>query len=342
VVNKLVTAKVTLLVICVVQFGAASLNEAQSQNLVSLGSENRIVYVDINKLPTEIKSENKSISDLYDAKRTPGSFFETWTGLRDKCWAGSVLREGVIGYCLPYAKLGHHISDRDYQQVDRFISLGAFIDVYVWYEPAINRFYLCSRNLTDVLGPFVGNPNIVLKQSIKQRKGERHLRGVNLSLVTQRWMYPDEKEARMPRDEHYDCAHGHASGRAIEQVKLNTFITRFRLVNTSERGLYYLAEYSIADPVGYRFIKSAKRTDSDRAVSRYYAYEQRSSLRWIRLPPHSSVEFEVSEIGWQAKEQIYAVTLNTEPTYWDEVEIQGEYTSLFRTFKSEPVLPRVK
>jgi hypothetical protein len=333
VVNKLVTAKLPLLIICVVQFGAASLNEAQSQNLVSFGDENRIVYIDIKKLPTEIDSENKSIYELYDAKLTPESLFKIWSSRYDKCWVGSVLREGVIGHCLPYAKLGRHVSDRDW--ADRFISLDAFIGVYVWYEPAMNKFYLFSRSLTYALGPFVGNPNIVLKQAIKPRKAERHLRGVTLSLISQRWMYPDEKEARMPRDEHYDCAHGHASGKVLERVALNTFITRFRLVNSSERELYYLSDL-VAVPVGYKFIKSAKRTDSDRTLSRYDAYEQRTSLRWIRLPPRSSVEFEVVEIGWEAKEQIYAVTLNTEPTYWDEVEIQGEYTSLFRTFKSEP------
>ena len=333
--NKLVKANFTLLILCVVQLGAASLNAAQSQNLASLGSENHIVYIDVRKLPTEKKTEH--ISDLYNAERTPASFFETLS--YDKCWAGSVLRAGVIGYCLPYVKLGHHVLDRDWG--GRFISLGSYIGVvYVWYEWAMNRFYLFCYNSMPVLGPFVGNPNIVLQQSIKQRKEERHLDGVSLSVVSQRWMYPDEQDARVPRNDHYDCRHGHASGKDIEQVKLNTFFTRFRLVNSSERDLYYLAGSYKADPLGYSFIKVPQRTDSDRSVSRYNAYEQRPTfnMSWRRLPAHSSVEFEVSETGWKAQEQVYAVSLNTEPTYWDEVEIQGEYSSIFRTFKNDPVI----
>ncbi len=338
-VNKLIKANLTLLVICVVQFGAASLNEARSQSLASFGSENNIVYIDLKKVPTEITFDDSSVYELYAEKRTPASFFEKWTGFIDECWGGNVLREGVIGYCLPYAKLGRQVSDRNWD--NRFISLDSLIGVYVWYEPAMNRFYLFSGTLNYALGPFVGNPNIVLKQAIKQRRRERHLRGVSLSVVSQRWKYPDEKDVRMPRDEHYDCAHGHLSGKVIERAHLNTFLTRFRLINNSKRDLYYLADYS--NPIGYRLIKSAKRTDLDRAVTRYSAHELRFDMSWKLLPPRSAVEFEVEEIGWEPTEQSYAVSLNTEPTYWDEVEIQGEYSSMVRTFKNEPVmLPRIQ
>lgn len=72
----------------------------------------------------------------------------------------------------------------------------------------------------------------------------------------------------MPRDEHYDCAHGHASGKSIERVLLNTFITRFRLINTGKRDIYYLGNSSNHDPVGYTVMKSTKRTDLERALSR--------------------------------------------------------------------------
>src|SRR6185503_8210492 len=34
------------------------------------------------------------------------------------------------------------------------------------------------------------------------------------------------EDARVPRDAHYDCAHGHESGRSIETLRLNSFITR--------------------------------------------------------------------------------------------------------------------
>jgi hypothetical protein len=39
------------------------------------------------------------------------------------------------------------------------------------------------------------------------------------------------------------------------------------------------------------------------------------------LLPGSSVEFEVKERAWQVKKQFLGVLVNTEPTFWDEVEV---------------------
>jgi len=335
--NNPSTPNLMLLIIWIAfHLGTLSPCQAKSDNLRDLGSENQIVYIDIDKLPTKITHEHKPVFDLYDAKRAPGSFYKEWHWGADKCWAGSVLREGVVAYCLPYAKLGQHISVPYYHQTDTFVSIGPCIGLYVWYERKMNRFYLWSVcwNFTNVLGPFVGNPNIVLKQSIKPRKPERQFPGVSLSAISQRWLYEDERQARMPRDEHYDCVHGHLSGRAIEQEKLNTFITRFRLVNNSKTDLFYLANNSRNDPIGYTLVKF-QRTDLDRAQSRYYAYEQWANINWRPLPHGSSVDFEVVERSSRARELFYAVILNNEPTLWDEIELLGKYMSMFRTFKNE-------
>lgn len=77
-----------------------------------------------------------------------------------------------------------------------------------------------------------------------------------------------------------------------------------------------------------------RRTDCDRTVQRYN--NQSRPGKWKPLQPGASVDFEVKETGWQVKKQFFGVLINTEPTYWDEVEVLGEYTSMVRTLKSQP------
>jgi len=201
----------------------------------------------------------------------------------------------------------------------------------------VNRFYIWSVcwNFSNVLGPFVGNPKVSLNEAVKPRKPQRHLRDLKLSVVSQRWLYPDERQARVPRNGfYYDCSHDAPCGQEIEQQNLNTFITRFRLSNNSRQKLYYLANFSNDDPVGFTLIQSDRRTDLDRAVSRDFA-EQYADRKWKPLPPGSSVEFEVQERGWQVKELLFGVLVNTEPTFWDEIEVFGKYSSMFRAFKND-------
>jgi hypothetical protein len=319
---KLAQLQAMLVFTCVIQFGTAQLSTAKAQNMQTWGSEDRTVYIDLDKLSNTPKS--KGIFDFYDSKLTPNSFYLELNWNPNKCWEGSQLREGVIAYCLPHAKLGRTVVDLYPQLVDRFVSIGgACSGIYVWYEPGMSRYYLWSGcwNFTNVLGPFSGNPNTSLKRAIKPRK-EQQLGDVSLSVVSQRWMYPDERQVRMPRDEHYDCAHGHLSGRAIERSNLNTFITSFRLTNNSRRDVFYLANQSNSDPL---LLAGSNLPDDGRL-----------DIQWIRLPVGASVEFDLVEIGWELrKEETCVVTLNTEPTYWDETQVRAKYRSLFRTFTEE-------
>ena len=323
---RLAQLQAMLVFTCVLQLGTAQLSTAKAQNRQTWGSENRTVYIDLDKLSNTPKSQD--IFDFYDSKRTPNSFYLEWNHWNPKkCWEGSQLREGVIAYCLPHANLGRTVVDLYPQLVDRFVSIGLCSGIYVWYEPGMSRYYLWNGcwNFTNVLGPFSGDPNTSLKRAIKPRK-EQQLRDVSLSVVSQRWMYPDEKQVRMPRDEHYDCMHGHPSGRAIERVKLNTFITRFRLTNNSRRDVFYLASQSNSEP-----LQLAGNLPDD----------GRLDIQWIRLPDAASVEFELVEVGWKLrKDQTCAVTLNTEPTYWDETQVRATYLSMFRTFTEENGNPR--
>ena len=337
--NKLITANAKLLLICVVvQLVYASPAEAQSSNSLNLGSEDHVVYIDITKLPTKIKFENDDIMP-YDSKRSAASFYHKLGWGLDNCPAGN-LREGVVAYCLPCVGLGRHQSDPHHQEPDRFVGIGP-IGIVVWYEPATDRFYLWNAhwNFPNALGPFVGNPKLALNHAIKPRKGQRNFPGMTLSVLSQRWLYPDERQARVsPGSVSSDCSMNGPCVRDVEQQNLNTFITRFRLVNNTGRRMYYLGDLNNDDPIGYRVPESVRRTDCNNKVERNLIEWRRK--KWKPLLPGSSVEFEVHERGWHLNKQFFGVLVNTEPTYWDEVEVLGEYTSMFRTFKYQPEIVR--
>ena len=332
--NKLITANAKLFLICVaLQLVCASPTEAQSKDSLNLGSQDHVVYIDFAKLPIKKKFEDWDILRAYDAKRTAESFYHKWAWGLDGCPAGS-LREGVIAYCLPCVGLGRHYSDRNHKEPDRFVGIGP-VGLFVFYEPETDRFYLYSHwNFANVLGPFEGNPKRALKQAIKPRKGERHFPGVNLSVVSQRWMYPDERQARMAAGPaSSDCSMDALCLRDLVHINLATFITRFRLVNHSGRNIYYLGELYSDDPIGYTIPEFVRRTDCDRTVQRYNNLSRPG--KWKPLLSGSSVEFEVKETSGQVKKQFFGVLVNTEPILWDEVEVLGEYTSMVRTLKPQ-------
>lgn len=268
--NKLITANAKLFLICVaLQLVCAGPTEAQSKDSLKLGSQDHVVYIDVTKLPTKLKFEYGDIHRQYLPKRSAQSFYHKWAWGRDNCPAGS-LREGVIASCLPFVRLGHYIPQPHHQEPDRFV--GGQMGIVVWYEPDRDRFYLWNTlwGLSNVVGPFDGNPKRALKQAIKPRKGERHFPGVNLSFVSQRWLYPDERQALVPPGSgvHSDCSMDAPCARDIEQQNLNTFITRFRLVNDTRKKIYYLGDLNRDDPIGCTLPEFVKRTDRDRLFER--------------------------------------------------------------------------
>ena len=334
--NKLITANAKLFLICVaLQLVCASPTEAQSKDSLNLGSQDHVVYIDFAKLPIKKKFEDWDILRAYDAKRTAESFYHKWAWGLDGCPAGR-LREGVIAYCLPCVGLGRHYSDPGHREPDRFFGIGG-VGIFVLYEPDRDRFYLknISWNFANVIGPFDGNPKRALRQAIKPRKGERNFPGVNLSVVSQRWMYPDERQARIAAGPATsDCSHDELCLRDIVHHNLAIFITRFRLVNNSGRNIYYLVDPYSDDLIGYTIPEFVRRTDCDRTVQRYNNLSR--PRKWKPLLSGSSVEFEVKETSGQVKKQFFGVLVNTEPILWDEVEVLAGYTSMVRTIKPQP------
>ena len=335
---KLITAILIFAIVSMYGSSARAQTVGAIQNEgQGLGSADSFAYVDIDKLQPQIKRNENSIFERYSANLRPDSFYLKWVWRPNDCFAGSLLREGVTAYCLPYARLGHHLSTPYSTLTEGFVSLGG-VGLYVWHEPQKNLFYLWGNgwNFEYVLGPFVGDPRISLRNVVKPSKGKRHFSGVSLTTVSQRWVYPDERQARMPRDEHYDCAHGHLSGREIEQEKLNSFITRLRLTNNSALGLYYLTQSIGSDkPAGYGLTKYPGWQDWDHTLSPLRYREWGPAALWQPLPPGGVVEFDVANRGWLGVEHAFVMVINDERLFWDEVELLGKYPTMFRKFRNE-------
>jgi len=301
-----------------------------------LGSADSPAYVDVDKLQPQVRRNESSTLERYNANLRPDSFYLKWEWRPNDCFAGSVLREGVAAYCFPYAMLGHHLSTLYPTMAGRFVSLGRG-GLFVWHEPRRNLFYLWDSgwNFEYVLGPFVGHPRASLRNAVKPSKGKRHFPGVRLTLVSQRWVHPDERQARVPRGEHYDCAHGHPSGRSIEQTQLNSFITRLRLTNNSRSSLYYLTQSEGSDePADYGFTKYPGQ-EWDRHSSPFRYREWKPTASWRPLPPGGAVGFEVTNRGWPGAEHAFVVMLNDERVFWDEVELPGKFPTMYRKVRDE-------
>lgn len=334
------------LITAILIFAIVSMSDspARAQTLMAvqnegqgLGSADSLAYVDIDKLQPQIKRNESWILERYSANLRPDSFYLKWEWRPTDCFAGSILREGVAAYCFPYAILGHHLSTLYPTLAGRFVSLGG-VGLFVWHESRKNLFYLWGSgwNFDYVLGPFVGDPRTRLRNAVKPSKGKRHFSGVSLTIVSQRWVYPDERQARVPRDEHYDCVHGHPSGRSIEQVKLNSFITRLRLTNNSRLSLYYLTQSVGSDkPADYGSTKYPGWRDWEPPLSPLRYREWGPTASWQPLPPGGAVEFEVTNRGWPGAEHAFAVMLNDERVFWDEVELLGKYPTMYRKFRDE-------
>lgn len=334
---KLITA---ILIFALVSM---SVSPARAQTLMavqnegqSLGSADSLAYVDIDKLQPQSKRDGGSIRERYSANLSPDSFYLKWEWRPADCFAGSILREGVTAYCFPYAVLGHHLSTLYPSLAGRFVSLGRG-GLFVWHKPRKNLFYLWSSgwNFDYVLGPFVGDPRTRLRNAVKPSKGKRHFSGVSLTIVSQRWANPDERQVRVPRDEHYNCTHGHPNGRSLEQMALNRFITRMRLANDSRLRLYYLSQSDESDqPADYGSTKYPG-LDWEPHLSPLRYREWGPTASWQPLPPGGAVEFEVTNRGWPGAEHAFVVLLNDERVFWDEVELLGKYPSMYRKFRDE-------
>jgi hypothetical protein len=96
---------------------------------------------------------------------------------------------------------------------------------------------------------------------------------------------------------------GDADLRRINQLSLRRSMVRFRLSNSSPNEIVYLTGLGSVEPIGYRTSKATingvtkflpevtERTESD--LSSHFG----GSLKYLRLPPNASLEFELPDWG---------------------------------------------
>jgi hypothetical protein len=292
-----------------------------------LGRENHIAYIVLDHL----KSGRDTPQIFPNDFNLPFStFYKDLKWQPNECWAGSTLKEGVSVYCLPYARLGKYYPNARNPNENIFSPMGACAGLYVWHNAQENKYYFWSVcwNVAGVLGPFIGDPRMELPHAVMPRKGQRSFRGVKLTVVSQRWVYPNPEDARVPPDEHYDCAHGHLSGREVERLRLNSFITRLRLTNGSQKDIYYQTENNGSDKPATCGLRSDLQNKWDQALKMDYECDLAGDA-WAKLAPGASIEFDKSDQAFAKGVVGFVVLLNEKPSYWDPSKLLGTYPTMY-------------
>lgn len=296
----------------------------------SLGREDRIAYIAMDELQTDGGVDFSRGLTFDDFKPALATFYEKFNWAPNNCWAGSVLKKGVKAYCLPYARLGKHGPSAYDPNAKVFSGISNCAGLYVWHIPEKNQFYLWGLcwNAPGVLGPFVGDPKISLPRAIKPRRGQRSFPGVTLTVVSQRWLYPNPQDARVPRDDHYDCAHGHMSGRAMETLRLSTFITRLRLANSGSADLFYQTETEWVSKPAICPLLTDREDNWELALKIDYQCDI-GGRTWRKLGAGEAVEFEKTDQAYKKGFAGFVLLLNEEPNYWDPGKLLGTYPVMF-------------
>lgn len=320
------------------QFGFAQTIKPNDERLKIFGREDHLAYVDLNKLLTGIDHKDKDIFTLYNSKLKPASFFQKFNWNLGECWSGSILRDGVSAYCLPYLQLGYSVLTDYPKKVERFVPATQYEGVYIWYEEQSNSYYIwgSSWNFEYALGPFTGEPITALTKAIKPRKEKRSFPGIKFELISQGWTFPDMPEPPPPAP----CYTSYCPQYEII-FNYQKVTTRLRLVNNSKKTLYYLADNSqAAAPIGFGLSRKIGQVDwVGSAILKKTGISEIGGIysRWIPFPPDKAVEIELIGRGSKGYEYAYVVILNNEPKNWDEVKLLTNLPVMLREIKSESI-----
>lgn len=155
-----------------------------------------------------MKRTRDGISDFLASGLEKKSFYPNGEMNNEGCAGGSATRRNVGHYCLPFAALGYHQSTQD-ESGGAFVPVGN-PNIDVFYEKSKNEFYFFIWGISsyNAIGPFTGNPRTEIPKAIKPRKERRAFPGVKTAVVSKRWLYPNEADAKVPRDERYDFVGG--------------------------------------------------------------------------------------------------------------------------------------
>lgn len=317
-------------IVILIAFRPAGASPTRSDWTGDLGTADHIAYIVLDELRPNSDVHPTPALTLSDSKLGLSTFYNELRWAPDTCWADSVLKEGVKAYCLPYARLGQYYPSASDRSAKVLSCLGPCAGLYVWHIPHQNSFYLWAScwNVSEVLGPFLGDPGVSLPQAVKPRKGQRSFPGVTLSVVSQRWLFPDARDARVPRDEHFDCAHGHLSGRAVERLKLNSFITRLRLTNRGDTDIYYQTESEGTEKPAVCGLVNPIHNNWAHVLKTDYSCDIAGDT-WRKLERGAVIDFEKTDQGFAQGVAGFVLLLNEEANYWDASKLLGTYPVMY-------------
>ena len=109
---------------------------------------------------------------------------------------------------------------------------------------------------------------------------------------------------------------------------IHNVFTRIRLTNKSPSALFYLAGQGPPALYGTHYEASAQADFFHRAeYSRIF-----NPANWVKLNPSESVEVEVkSSMFKEGVQERFITFVNTEPVFWDEIELSVAYPRMYRS-----------
>jgi hypothetical protein len=177
-----------------------------------------------------------------------------------------------------------------------------------------NRFLMLSHACLLILVPFLSSGIVRPQDDGRHKELGQTLDGVTLKVLSQRPMLREQA------GNDTSC-----TSDVFVAGPGDDLLVRFELSNRSDKNVYYLKSIYDKQPTGYVLYREA-RDDDWKATSpdRGRKGNKGGSYEWQLLPPHTSVEFEFSDLSTRSGEHAVSVLANSKPDYSGFVEVISE------------------
>jgi hypothetical protein len=118
------------------------------------------------------------------------------------------------------------------------------------------------------------------------------------------------------------------SGRAIETLRLSTFITRLRLANSGSVDVFYQTENAWDSKPAICPLFTDHEDNWELALKIDYQCDIGGGT-WRKLRAGEAVEFDKTDQAYAKGSTGFVLLLNEQPNYWDPAKLLGTYPVMF-------------
>ncbi|HVE58587.1 MAG TPA: hypothetical protein VNB22_17265 [Pyrinomonadaceae bacterium] len=317
-------------------FSFSQISDSTHIEWKNFGSAGQIAYIDVSKLKSNTAQSTSELPILLDWNMKSvarNSFYRNGEMYNNSCNGGSVLRQNVIQFCLPYADIGYHLPTPDQKLNGEFFSLYGY-GLNVYYETDKKRFYFfgCCWNYSEAFGPFSGDPEIEIPKAVKPRRKQ----GLNLKIetkISQHWRDPKADEEAEILEKAPPCMTNYCPPtlKELQYRRLNGLVIKIRLKNKGNKDLYLYPFDQNYPAVLTKSIEAKEfyRQNQERRL------EPNRNKEWKSFPRGATYEFEIEGVGREKTDALILLYFNDKPVFWDEIEYGIKFRSMYRKFKTK-------